>query len=207
MRKFLLLLTVVLMATSCNMFTGESGRTAIFTEPAKNIIKFRENTIRLPRGYVKMAIEEFKVQFDSIQDKPKTKEFAFTELKKIEDKKSDFQIFVDEKNIENYVFVYACDFYQFDEQRAAEHVAQISNELKKESKKQKIYYRRIHGRYFYTPMSKIVKIKYLRAYKKEKRYQTEYIVASKTGGIGLLVSNTENIDFEDSVKNSLVANK
>ena len=74
MRKFLLLLTVVLMATSCNMFTGESKRTAIFTEPAKNVIKFRENTIRLPRGYVKIATEDFKVQFDSIQDKPKTKE-------------------------------------------------------------------------------------------------------------------------------------
>ena len=65
----------------------------------------------------------------------------------------------------------------------------------------RLKYKRIHGRFFFTPTSKVVKLKYLKAYKKEKKFQTEYIVASKdAGGIGLLISNLENIDFESSIK-------
>lgn len=211
MKKTLLLFVVTSILLSCNdikrLVGFSDNATIIFKAPEKkNIIQFRDNTIKLPKGYLKIQVAAFKKTLDTLQNKPKTKQFALSELEKIEKKKIDFEIFVDEKNIENYVFVYACDFFQFDEQRAAEHVSGLSDQYKAASKREKIYYRRIQGRYFYTPKSKVVKLKFMRAFKKERRYQTEYIVASKHGGIGLSVSNTENIDFEDSIKNSLVAN-
>ena len=76
-------------------------------------------------------------------------------------KKVDFQLFVDKRNVENYVFIYACDYYQLDEYRAATVVEALSRELKDEANNQEVRYKRIHGRFFFTPTSKIVKLKYL----------------------------------------------
>ena len=204
MKRMLLLLMVIVM-TGCELFEKNSATTGLFRTPAENIIKFRENTIKLPKGYVKISKDQFRIALDTLKNKPVIRNFAISELSKIEEKKTDFEIFIQTSNVENYVFVYACDFFKFDEERAAQHVDVLSKKRKAESKKDKIRYHRIHGRYFYTAKSKIVKLKYVRAFKKEKQFQTEYIVASKTGGIGLLVSNIENIDFEESVKNSLAS--
>lgn len=205
MKKMLLLLSVIVL-TGCDLFKNSPATAGLFRTPAENIIKFRDNTIKLPKGYVKISKEQFRISLDTLKNRPATRSFALNELAKIEDKKTDFQIFAQTSNIENYVFVYACDFFKFDEQRAAQHVDVLNKQRKAESKKEKIRYQRIHGRYFYTAQSKIVKLKYVRAFKEEKQFQTEYIVASKTGGIALLISNIENVDFEDSVKNSLASN-
>ncbi len=196
MKKFLLLLTSILLV-SCQMFEPKKEGFAKFS---KNKIEFKNNTIVLTSDYVKSTPEEFKSKIDLLEGTPKFKNVALAELKKIEDKKVDFEIFVDETNIENYVFIYTCDFYQFDEHRAARVVQALSDQLKNEANKQEVKFKRIHGRYFFTPTSKVVKLKYLKAYKKDKKFQTEYIVASKSGGIGLSISNTEDIDFENSVK-------
>lgn len=195
MKKILLLLIAILIV-GCEFLPKESK----FSKYSKNTIEFKNNTIVLTTGFSKMAPEEFKSKLDSLKDKPKFKKVALDELKKIQDKKVDFELFVDENNVENYVFIYACDFYQFDEHRAARVVQALNNQLLDESNVQEVKYKRIHGRFFFTPTSKVVKLKYLKAYKKEKKFQTEYIVASKSGGIGLLISNLEDIDFESSIK-------
>ncbi|WP_299213182.1 hypothetical protein [uncultured Aquimarina sp.] len=199
MKKILLLLTVILL-TGCQYFTDGKQKSKFTNFSKKNTIEFRKNTIMLTKGYEKTSPEQFKVRLDSLTDSPKFKKIALEELKKIEDKNVDFQLFVDEKNVENYVFIYACDFYQLDEHRAATVVEALSRQLKDEANVQEVRYKRIHGRFFFTPTSKIVKLKYLKGYKMEKKYQAEYIVASKTGGIGLLISNLENVDFENSIK-------
>ncbi|WP_103068892.1 hypothetical protein [Aquimarina sediminis] len=194
--KKILLLSVAILIIGCDFLPKESR----FSKYSKNTIEFRNNTIVLTTGYAKIAPEEFKSRLDSLEGKPKFKTVALQELKKIEDKKVDFELFVDENNVENYVFIYTCDFYQFDEHRAARVVAALNNQLQDESNTQDVKYKRIHGRFFFTPTSKVVKLKYLKAYKKQKKFQTEYIVASKSGGIGLLISNLEDVDFESSIK-------
>ncbi|WP_378180465.1 hypothetical protein [Aquimarina sp. SS2-1] len=199
MKKILLLLTVILLS-GCQYFTTEGKQKSKFSSFSKNTIEFRKNTIMLTKGYEKTSPEEFKVRLDSLTDSPKFKKIALEELKKIEDKNVDFQLFVDERNVENYVFIYATDYYQLDEHRAATVVEALSRQLKDEALSQEVRYKRIHGRFFFTPTSKIVKLKYLKGYKMEKKYQAEYIVASRTGGIGLLISNLENVDFENSIK-------
>jgi hypothetical protein len=195
MKKILLLLIVILIV-GCELLPKESK----FSRFSKNTIEFKNNTIVLTSDYSKTSPEEFKNRLDSLENKPKFKKVALQELKKIEDKKVDFELFVDENNVENYVFIYICDFYQFDEHRAARVVAALNDQLQDESNIQEVKYKRIHGRFFFTPTSKVVKLKYLKAYKKERKFQTEYIVASKSGGIGLLISNLEDIDFESSIK-------
>ncbi len=195
MKKILLLLIVILIV-GCEFLPKESK----FSKFSKNTIEFRNNTIVLTSAYSKTSPEEFKNRLDSLENKPKFKKVALHELKKIEDKKVDFELFVDENNVENYVFIYTCDFYQFDEHRAARVVAALNDQLQDESNIQEVKYKRIHGRFFFTPTSKVVKLKYLKAYKKDRKFQTEYIVASKSGGIGLLISNLEDIDFESSIK-------
>ncbi len=199
MKKFLLLLTVILV-TGCEFLSNGLASKSSYSTFSKNTIEFKQNTIMLTSGYSKIAPEEFKSKLDSLDDQSKFKKIALHELKKIEDKKVDFEIFADEQNIENYVFIYACDFYQLNEQRAARIVSSMNNQLKDESNIQEVKYKRIHGRFFFTPTSKVVKLKYLKAYKTKRKFQTEYIVASKSGGIGLLISNLENIDFESSIK-------
>ena len=196
MKKFLLLLTSILLV-SCQMFEPKKEGFAKFS---KNKIEFKNNTIVLTSDYVKSNPEEFKAKIEMIEGKPKFQNVALAELKKIQDKKVDFEIFVDENNVENYVFIYNCDYYKFDEHRAARVVQALSEQIKDEANSQDVRYKRIHGRYFFTPTSKVVKLKYLKAYKKEKKFQTEYIVASKTGGVGISISNLEDIDFESSVK-------
>ncbi|WP_024769644.1 hypothetical protein [Aquimarina macrocephali] len=198
MKKILLLLIVILIV-GCEFLPKES-KFSNFSKFSKNTIEFRNNTIVLTSGYSKTSPEEFKNRLDSLENKPKFKKVALHELKKIEDKKVDFELFVDENNVENYVFIYTCDFYQFDEHRAARVVAALNDQLQDESNVQEVKYKRIHGRFFFTPTSKVVKLKYLKAYKKDRKFQTEYIVASKSGGIGLLISNLEDIDFESSIK-------
>ncbi|EZH72480.1 hypothetical protein ATO12_23825 [Aquimarina atlantica] len=195
MKKILLLLIVILVV-GCEFLPKESK----FSKFSKNTIEFRNNTIVLTSAYSKTSPEEFKSRLDSLKNKPKFKKVALHELKKIEDKKVDFELFVDQNNVENYVFIYTCDFYQFDEHRAARVVAALNDQLQDESNIQEVKYKRIHGRFFFTPTSKVVKLKYLKAYKKDRKFQTEYIVASKSGGIGLLISNLEDIDFESSIK-------
>ncbi|GGX11555.1 hypothetical protein [Aquimarina muelleri] len=195
MRKILLLLIAILLV-GCEFLPKESK----FSKYSKNTIEFKNNTIVLTSGYAKSSPEEFKSRLDSLKDKPKFKKVALQELKKVEDKKVDFEIFVDEKSVENYVFIYACDFYKFDEHRAARVVQALNDQLLDESNTQKVKYKRIHGRFFFTPTSKVIKLKYLKAFKKDKKFQTEYIVASKSGGVGLLISNLEDIDFESSIK-------
>ncbi|WP_103863856.1 hypothetical protein [Aquimarina sp. I32.4] len=195
MKKILLALVTVLIV-GCEFLPKESK----FSKFSKNTIEFRNNTVVLTSSYAKSSPEEFRARLDSLTDKPKFKKVALDELKKIEDKKVDFELFVDENTVENYVFVYVCDFYQFDEHRAAKVVEAMNNQLKDESNIQKVRYKRIHGRFFFTPTSKVVKLKYLKAFEKEKKFQTEYIVASKSGGIGLSISNLEDIDFENSIK-------
>ncbi|WP_299433871.1 hypothetical protein [uncultured Aquimarina sp.] len=199
MKKILLLLTVILL-TGCQYFQDGNQKSKFTNFSKKNTIEFRQNTIMLTDGYEKTSPEQFKVRLDSLSDSPKFKNIALEELKKIEDKNVDFQLFVDESNVENYVFIYACDFYQLDEHRAATVVEALSRQLKDEANVQEVRYKRIHGRFFFTPTSKIVKLKYLKGYKLEKKYQAEYIVASRSGGIGLLISNLENVDFENSIK-------
>ncbi len=194
--KKLLLLSIIMLLVGCNSSTKKSG----FARFSKNKIEFKNNTIVLTSDYEKMSPDEFKSRLDSLNDKPRFKKIALHELKKIEDKKVDFELFVDAKNVENYVFVYVCDFFQLDEHRAARVVQTLSDQKKDEANTQDVRYKRIHGRYFFTSTSKVVKLKYLKAYKKERKFQTEYIVASKKGGIGLLISNTKDIDFESSVK-------
>ncbi|SHI91030.1 hypothetical protein [Aquimarina spongiae] len=196
MKKFLLLLTSILLV-SCQMFEPKKEGFAKFS---KNKIEFKNNTIVLTSDYVKSDPENFKAKIEMIEGKPKFQNVALAELKKIQDKKVDFEIFVDENNVENYVFIYNCDYYKFDEHRAARVVQALSEQIKDEANSQDVRYKRIHGRYFFTPTSKVVKLKYLKAYKKEKKFQTEYIVASKTGGVGISISNLEDIDFESSVK-------
>lgn len=199
MKKILLLLLTVICITGCEYFS-DGGAKPKFAKFSKNTIKFRKNTIMLTKGYEKTSPEDFKVRLDSLQDSSKFKKIALEELKKIENKNVDFQLFVDERNVENYVFIYACDYYQLDEHRAATVVEALSRQLKDEAQSQDVRYKRIHGRFFFTPTSKIVKLKYLKGYKMEKKYQAEYIVASRSGGIGLLISNLENVDFENSIK-------
>ncbi|KAA1242856.1 hypothetical protein [Aquimarina sp. RZ0] len=199
MKKKLLLILCAILIIGCEYIPGEKKKST-FSAFTKNTIEFRENTIMLTSSYVKTSPDEFKSRLDSLNNKSLFKKIALEELKKIEDKNVDFQLFVENRNVENYVFVYACDYYQLDEHRAATVVEALSNQLKDESSKQKVKYHRIHGRFFFTPNSKIVKLKYMKAFKKDKKFQAEYIVASKSGGIGLLVSNVENIDFERSIK-------
>ena len=109
---------------------------------------------------------------------------------------------MDRGNVANHVFVYSTNFVVFDDYLAAKYVAKLNNELKDESLKQEVRYKRIHGRYFFTNEAKVVKLKYVKAHKKERRFQTEYTVASKSGGMALLVSNVDGIDFEENLKNS-----
>ncbi|MBW1294000.1 hypothetical protein [Aquimarina litoralis] len=199
MKKILLLLLTAVILTGCDYFS-DGVQKPKFAKFSKNTIKFRKNTIMLTKGYEKTSPEQFKTRLDSLSDSPKFKKIALEELKKIENKNVDFQLFVDEKNVENYVFIYACDYYQLDEHRAATVVEALSRQLKDEAQSQDVRYKRIHGRFFFTPTSKIVKLKYLKGYKMEKKYQAEYIVASRSGGIGLLISNLENVDFENSIK-------
>ncbi len=198
--KKLLLLSLAIILTSCDYFSVEKKKPK-FANFKKNKIEFNENTIILTHAYRNTTPDEFRGLLDSLGSKPKFKKVALQELEKIEKKKVDFKLFVDERNIENYIFAYACDFYQLDEHRAATVVDALSKEVKKESNKQDVQYQRIHGRFFFTPTSKIVKLKYLKSYKENRKYQAEYIVASKSGGgMGLLISNLENIDFERSIK-------
>jgi len=126
----------------------------------------------------------------------KAKKLALKELEKLQKMETEFQIYSDRENVGNYVFVYSRSYIQFDERTAQKHVSRLNNTLKNESHTQSVRYRRIHGRYFYTPVSKIVKLKYI----KDRKFQTEYIVSSQNGGLGLLVSNFEDVDFEDSIK-------
>ncbi|WP_062057192.1 hypothetical protein [Aquimarina longa] len=195
MKKILILLTVILII-GCEFLPKESK----FSKYSKNTIRFKNNTIVLTSSYAKIAPEEFKNRLDSLIDKPKFRKVALDELKKVQDKRVDFELFVDENNVENYVFIYTCDFYTFDEHRAARVVQELNDRLLNEANGQKMNYKRIHGRFFFTPSSKVIKLKYLKAYKKERKFQTEYIVASKFGGVGLLISNLEDIDFEGSIK-------
>ncbi len=194
MKKFLLLFTAVLLV-GCNLPSKKEG----FKKFSKNKIEFKNNTLVLTSDYVKATPEEFKTKIELLED-IKFKNVALAELKKIQDKKVDFELFIDETNVENYVFIYTTDFYQFDEHRAARVVQALSDQIKDEANVQEVKYKRIHGRFFFTPTSKVVKLKYLKAYKKVRKFQTEYIVASKSGGMGLLISNLEDIDFENSIK-------
>jgi len=195
MKKLLLLLTAILLV-GCNMPIKKEG----FKKFSKNKIEFQNNTLVLTSDYVKITPVEFETRLAALEGKPKFQKMALQELKKIQDKKVDYELFIDDKNVENYVFIYTCDFYQFDEHRAARVVQELSDQVKDESTTQDVRYKRIHGRFFFTPTSKVVKLKYLKAYKKDRKFQTEYIVASKSGGIGLLISNLKDIDFESSIK-------
>ncbi|AXT61668.1 hypothetical protein D1816_15335 [Aquimarina sp. AD10] len=197
MKKFLLLITTAVLIVGCDFTSKKPG----FVKFSKNTIEFKNNTIVLTSDYAKTSTDEFKQKLDLLDEsKLKFKKVALAELKKIEDKKVDYEIFIDVKNVENYVFIYTCDFYKLDEHRAARVVQALSDQRKDEANVQEVKYRRIHGRFFFTPTSKVVKLKYLKAYKKDRKFQTEYIVASKSGGIGLLISNLKDIDFENSVK-------
>jgi len=199
MKKILLLLSAILFI-GCEYLHFEEKKYST-SNFSKNTFEFRENIITLTSGYIKVSPEEFKVRFDSLKTgSPKLKKAALQELKKIQKKKVDFQLFIHKDNVENYVFIYACDFFQLDENRAATVVTALSKQLKIESTRQDVRYKRIHGRFFFTPTSKVIKLKYLKAHKRDKKFQAEYIVASKSGGIGLLVSNLENVDFENSIK-------
>ncbi|GAA4275090.1 hypothetical protein U6A24_17125 [Aquimarina gracilis] len=198
--KKLLLLCIVILATSCDYFSNGVAEKAKFPKFKKNTIEFKNNTILLTSGYTKTTSEDFKRRVNELNDASKFKKIALQELEKIEDKKVDFEIFAHEDNVENYIFVYATDFYKLDEHRAARVVATMNNQRKDESNVQDVKYKRIHGRYFFTPTSKVVKLKYLKAFKTQKKFQTEYIVASKYGGIGLSISNLEDVDFENSIK-------
>ncbi|MDY8137137.1 hypothetical protein [Aquimarina sp. 2201CG5-10] len=200
MRKFLLLFIVVLL-TGCELPTNGIIKRSSFSE---NTIAFKDSIIELTDGYAKMAPDEFLTRLDSLKDKPMFKKVTLRELEKVKSKNVEFEIFVEDENIENYVLVYARDYVQFDEFSAQRYVARLNDRLKDESNVQEVRYKRIHGRYFYTPKSKIVKLKYLKALKKERKFQTEYIVSSQSGGMGLLVSNLDDVDFEDRIKKSTV---
>lgn len=202
MRKFLLFLTSLLVI-GCEVpqegfwNQGFLKKTVeVFEEVSDNTIEFKENIIVLSDGYAQTTPEEFKVRLDSVTSNKKAKKLALKELEKFQKMKTEFQIYADTENIGNYVFVYARNYIQFDEHTAAKHVSRMNNALKDESNKLEVRYKRIHGRYFYTPVSKIVKLKYI----KDKKFQTEYIVASQRGGLGLLVSNFQDVDFEESIK-------
>ena len=195
MRK-ILLLSIAVLLVSCSQGPNISKP----FKYSKNTIKFQNNTITLTSSYVKTSRDEFVTELDSLDETSKFKKIALDELKKVESKNVDYEIFVDENNIENYVFIYVCDFYLLSEHRAAKVVSAMSRQLERESSRQDVRYKRIHGRFFFTPDSKVVKLKYLKAYKSQRKFQTEYIVASKKGGIGLLISNLNDIDFESSIK-------
>jgi len=198
--KKLLLLSFIVLTTSCDYITNGGSSKTTFNKFRKNTIEFKNNTILLTSGYTKTSTDDFIKKFEELGGKSVFKDLALKELKKIQDKKVDYEIFTDEKNIKNYVFVYATDYYKLDEHRAAKVVDNLNDQRKKESTKQHVKYKRIHGRYFFTPDSKVVKLKYLKASKGERKFQTEYIVASKNGGIALSISNTKDIDFENSIK-------
>ncbi len=194
--KKILLLSITVLLIGCNQGPNKSKS----SKYSKNSITFQENTLTLTSSYSKTSREEFVKKLDTIDETSKFKKIALEELKKIEDKKVDYEIFVDENNVENYVFIYVCDFYLLSEHRAAKVVSALNRELKDESNRQEVRYKRIHGRFFFTPESKVVKLKYLKSYKKQRKFQTEYIVASQNGGVGLLISNLNDIDFENSIK-------
>lgn len=197
MRKLLLFLTCLLVF-GCEMpQQGFWKKTVeVFEEYSENTIQFKENIIVLSDGYAQTSPEEFKTRLDSLTSNKKVKKLALKELEKLQKMNTEFQIYADGENVGNYVFVYARNYIQFDEHSAAKQVSRMNNVLKDESNVQEVRYKRIHGRYFYTPVSKIVKLKYI----KDKKFQTEYIVASQRGGLGLLVSNFQDVDFEESIK-------
>ncbi|MEW7279615.1 hypothetical protein ABW636_13560 [Aquimarina sp. 2201CG1-2-11] len=195
MRK-ILLLSIAVLIVSCSQGPNASKPFMY----SKNTIKFQNNTLTLTSSYVKTTRDEFVKELDLLDETSKFKKIALDELKKVESKNVDYEIFVDQNNVENYVFIYVCDFYLLSEHRAAKVVSAMNRQLERESNKQEVRYKRIHGRFFFTPDSKVVKLKYLKAYKSQRKFQTEYIVASKKGGIGLLISNLNDIDFENSIK-------
>jgi len=198
--KKLLLLSFIVLTTSCDYITNGGSSKTTFNKFRKNTIEFKNNTILLTSGYTKTSTEDFIKRIDELESKSVFRKLALKELEKIQQKKVDYEIFTDENNVENYIFVYATDYYKLDEHRAARVVDNLNDKRKTESTKQAVKYKRIHGRYFFTADSKVVKLKYLKAFKSERKFQTEYIVASKNGGIALSISNTKDIDFENSIK-------
>ena len=205
--RYLLMLSISLILAACDqinfkklsfedLFKKDIPKVE-YVEYSKNTIQFKDNVIVLSHEYFQNSTEQFKSRLDSLDRKSRIKRMAYRDLKRIENLKKEYQIFVDKNNVGNYVFIYARNYTVFNEHSAANHVARLGKAIKKESNLQAIRYKRIHGRYFYTENAKIVKLKYL----KDKMFQTEYIVSSKNGGgVGLLVSNIRNIDFEESIK-------
>ncbi|MFC5048118.1 hypothetical protein ACFSTE_01725 [Aquimarina hainanensis] len=198
--KKLLPLLFLSLCVSCDIPTDGMSQNGRKSAPTKTKIDFQGNTIVLPQGYLLISAEEFENRIESIADSSKFKKMAKQELEKVKNRKVEYQLFIDPNNSKNFVFVYTRNYVEFDEFIAQKYVSNLNKELKRESNKQRIKYRRIHGRYFFTNTSKIVKLKYIKAVKQEQKFQTEYLISSQSGGMGLLVSNTQNIDFETSVK-------
>lgn len=206
MKKILLLVTAAVLLSSCEIPGFGSPAKTSETQISKsknNKIVFKNNKIVLSHNYELVSVEEFKNRLNTLDQDSKFKTIAFDQLAEIEAKQTDFEIFVDRGNVANHVFVYSTNFVVFDDYLAAKYVAKLNNELKDESLKQEVRYKRIHGRYFFTNEAKVVKLKYVKAHKKERRFQTEYTVASKSGGMALLVSNVDGIDFEENLKRFL----
>ena len=70
-----------------------------FSSFSKNTIEFKQNTIILTSGYSKIKPEEFADKINGLSDASKFKKIALHELKKIRDKKVDFEIFADERKM------------------------------------------------------------------------------------------------------------
>ncbi|RZS99165.1 hypothetical protein [Aquimarina brevivitae] len=206
MKKILLLLTAAALLSSCEIpgFGEKSSTTSAEISKSKNNkIVFKNNKIVLSSNYELVSVEEFKNRLNALPKDSKFRGIALDQLQEIEAKETEFEVFADKNNVANHVFVYATNFIVFDDYLAAKYVAKLNNELKDESNKQEVRYKRIHGRYFFTNEAKVVKLKYVKAHKKERRFQTEYTVASKTGGMALLVSNVNGVDFEENLKRFL----
>lgn len=163
-------------------------------------IAFLNRSIPVPAHYVSTSFEDLGEKLAGIDENPEMKFIRQQQLNQLRYHGANITLFTDPENPRNGFWIQGGEYVQIDKNLAAEYVGLLDQSIKRQSEITGYPYERTEQNLVQTSGISMIKVKYVLQYENGKQYNTQYLITTDRQTFAIIVSNDEDVDFEDIVK-------
>lgn len=172
-----------------------------FANTELQLIGFLEKKIYLPKNYRKITFEEYSEVLNQMPDKDVSLQLQYENFNNLKNKGAKFEIFVDERNIQNYISFMLGEYIVLDKSNVNLYVNMLEEQVFSKLADYGIEYTRLENKFISLKNTKAIKVKYEEELNGIKSYITQYIITYKFQTFSINVTNEKGNDYQFILKN------
>ncbi|MDR5589935.1 hypothetical protein [Christiangramia sp. SM2212] len=198
MRKILLLILVI-TNLGCNDSKNEFQ--SEFPNYKLQSINFLEKRFYLPANYQNASLDSiFQSKFkltNSLDSLPlNNKKFL-----RLHNSGGEFEYFIDSKNPENTITFILGEYTSLSEKTMNIFVDMLQMNFSLDAKEQNQEFKLKQKKFYNLSYADVIKVKFLRLKNQDQLYVTQYLITKGLKTMTMIVTNSENEDYDELIKN------